>query len=169
MFENFDVESNETVRRRRASIGWIFLGLVVYLIAVLVYFSFYFNAENKKRLVDANRIERADDLCRNLRAKLAPSQNGVRRGEPVIDERSATVVYRYHSALKLEEVKRHQYLPTAGIRFIDWLDEMGWEPTGENGFAYHKGNQTFSLREMEDDGGNYELRCTETEISFGIY
>ena len=164
-FENLYNESDKDARRRQTTV-LIFFGLAIYIIAAVIYYFGYYQTEQQKRLDTAYNIESADQLCRQIQSQIR--LDFVRRDEPVADDKTATVVYRYRSPLKPNEIKL-QYLPVAEIRFIDWLKQTGWQATDETGSTFIRGTQTFSIYQIENESANYEIRCSsEGKIAFGV-
>lgn len=159
-FENLYKVSDNDARRRQTTV-LIFFGLAVYIIAAVFCYFGYYETERQKRLDTAYNIESADKLCRRIQSQIR--LEFVRRDEPATaDDKTAVVVYRYRSPLKLNEVKQ-QYLPVAEIRFIDWLEKEGWQRASENGSTFNRGSQTFSIYEIENESANYEIHCSSEE------
>jgi hypothetical protein len=158
-FENFYRESDKTDRRRRKITGLACLLLAVYLIPASLIFRNY-QTDRKKRLAESNRLKNVDLLCST--APLPESFRLVSREKPVSDDFSSLVVYHFRSKRSLEEM-----MP-AYLDLIDRLDMDGWKSVGDSQKIFEKHNQRFSIIQNESDSGNYEIRCYEEEISFGI-
>jgi len=161
-FENFYKESDKTDRRWRWLVCAVLLSPIVYVI-VLVSFSWYENREAEIEFErQAARARNVDALCTSLPK---PEQfSFVRREPPSSSGYIASIIFRYRSERKFEEI-----MPT----FRVWFDNNGW--TADKGWnaKFDKGNQSILIQPSESFYlGNFEIWCYERapgSLSFEIY
>lgn len=158
--ENLYTKSDETARRWRSSVCLIFFGLAIYFGAAFIYFLSY-KTENQKRLEAADREKSVDALCREIR--LPSSLVWLRRDEATTVDETTTVVYKYRSYFRIEEI------PLQRLRFIEQFDKAGWRSAGAHDLNFARGSQTVALRENPSDFANFELHCSETQTPFDLF
>lgn len=159
MLDNFYKNADETGDRWRQRIVLIFFAVAIYLGAAYVYYLVR-EAEAERRRAAESRETYADSWCRKI---LLPAGFVLlERGETVNAGETTTVVYKYRAYTNFEESALDRQ------RFIEQFQNARWRAAGERPLVFERGEQRVSLIEDEKDPAHYELRCSETAISFGI-
>jgi hypothetical protein len=159
-FGNFYKESDQNAYRWRVIVGLTSLVVIVYFFAASLNYMRYL-ADQEKLGNESNRIQHINKICNNL--PLPNSFRIVRRNLPISDDDSTLIVYYYQSKHSLEEMMP-EYLD-----FLNRLNSDGWKSVANKHLVFEKNNQIISIFETKSDFANYEIRCSEEEISFGIY
>jgi hypothetical protein len=159
-FDNFYKESDKTNHRYWKSVVSTFSLLVIVFISVYGLYVIYddYQIEHAK---ETERIKRVNELCTNLR-KPEGFQFEMKEKPVSFNNETTEIIYRYQSERRLEEI-----IPL----FLVWFNsnQNGWKRNLNDELSFRNGNQTIAIRKVEFPSANYEIRCSVTEISFGIY
>ena len=159
MLENLYKESDENADRRRRRIALIFFAVAAYLGAAYIYYLVR-EAETERRIAAESREKYADAWCGKIR--LPPGFVLLERGETIDDGDTTTVVYKYRAYTNFEAKSFYRSY------FLEQFRTARWRATGDRPLVFERSEQKVALIEDENDPLNYELRCSETAISFGI-
>jgi hypothetical protein len=155
--ENFYKKTDqETYRYRKSVISTFLLAAVVFIAIYGLYeiYDEYFSDKAKQK----ERINRVVALCSNLPQ---PEQFKFISKEILSTEKdTSTVIFNYQTERDFNEI-----MPA----FVVWFDKHDWKPDADNKLTFRSGNQAVSIGSKDNYFSNFEIYCSEEEISFGIY
>ena len=156
-FENFYKKTDkETYRYRKSVISTFFLAAVVGIAVYGLYeiYDEYLSDKAKQK----ERINRVVALCSNLPQ---PEQFNFTSKEILLTKKdTSTVVFNYQTERDFYEI-----MPA----FVVWFEKNNWRANNNDKLSFSSGNQTISFGSKDNYFTNYEIYCSEDEISFGIY
>jgi hypothetical protein len=158
-FENFYEKSDKENRRRHKKIVYTFVLLAINVISFygLYCISVDYIDEYFKTL---RRIKNVDLLCAGLPK---PEQFYFVKKENAVNLNNSTKInYLYQSNRSVDEI-----MPS----FFVWFDSKGsgWKRVPNSNTSFTKGEQKVTIRQVDSPSSNYEITCSEEDISFGIY
>ena len=158
-FENFYEKSDKENRRHRKTVVYAFILLTINVISFygLYCISVDYIDEYFKTM---RRIKNVEVLCAGLPK---PEQFYFVGKEKAVNLNNSTEInYLYQSDRSLDEI-----MPS----FFVWFDskESGWKRVPNNETSFTKGDQKVTVRQVDLPSSNYEITCSEEDISFGIY
>ncbi len=158
-FENFYEKSDKENRRRHKKIVYTVILLAINVISFygLYCISVDYIDEYFKTM---QRVKNVETLCDGLPR---PEQFYFVGKEKAVNLNNSTEInYFYQSDRSLVKI-----MPS----FFVWFEsqESGWKRIPNNETSFTKGNQKVTIRQVDLSSSNYEITCSEEDISFGIY